>query len=166
MPHPWVSKATIKGGKIVLAIELDKYLAGESVEISGYVTQNSGGFATVYAIQNAEETPDGAVVMYVSATPSQAFRSGEDVTASLRASRVWVTVLTASQDGEMPLYIPPESTARGVPAEEGASWSTRTVVWASPESASTSSADQTSVGSDSIFQSGKYPVRPLEHGIG
>lgn len=159
MPHPWVEKATLINGKIVLAIELDEYLAGESVEISGYVTQNNGGFATVYDIQIAEAAPDGSVVMYVTATPSQAFQSGEDVTASLRASRVWATVLTESQDGETPSQYLPASAAQGVPAKDGTSWNKRAVAWASPDPSSTPGDSQESAGNDISFRARNRPSK-------
>jgi hypothetical protein len=94
MPRPYVSGVTFKGGQIVLTVQLDEYLAGQPVEISGYATQNSGAFANFYGIQTVGANPDGTVVMYVKATPEKAFMAGEDVTVSLRAAKVWVTVLS------------------------------------------------------------------------
>jgi hypothetical protein len=153
MPHPYVTHVTFKDPQIILRIELDKSMANESVEISGYVTQNGGGFATIYDIQSVDATPDGRVEMYVTATPSKAFQNGEAVTASLRASRVWVTVLKESRDGEMTSNYGPESTPPPPAAEDGTSWSSlRAVGWASPIPPSTPCADQAPAGSDSSFQ--------------
>jgi len=119
MPRPFVTNVTFKGGEMVLTVELDKFLANKPVEISGYATQNSGGFATFYDIQSVGETPAGTVVMYVKATPATAFNIGDDVTVSLRASSVWVTVLGEGQDGEMPPNYQPLALPQGTPAEEG-----------------------------------------------
>lgn len=151
MPHPWVARATLKNGQIVIAVELDKYLAGKSVEISGYVTQNDGGFATVYDIQIAEPNEDGTVVMYVKATPSQAFQDGEDLTVALRASRNWVTVLAESQDEQQSQSYLPASDTLGPAAKDGTSWDHRkAVAWASP--LSMPSGDQTSAGNADSFR--------------
>jgi hypothetical protein len=152
MPHPYVTKVTFNDGQLVLTVELDEYLAAESVEISGYATQNSGGFATFNDIQIATKIPDGTVVMYVTATPSEQFKSGEDITVSARASRVWVTVLTESPDGDIPNYHP-MSPSGGTTAQEGTAWNSVTAVgWAAPAPLSSSSAGKTSAGSDSNFQ--------------
>lgn len=153
MPHPYVTKVTFKDGQIVLTVELDEYLAGESVEISGYATQNGGGFATFYDIQIANENPDGTVVMYVTAAPSEQFQSGEDITVAARASRVWVTVLTESPDGEVPPPYNPKLPSDGTTAQEGTTWNSVTAVgWAVPAPLPSSSAIQTSAGSDSSFR--------------
>jgi len=151
MPHPYVTKVTFNNGQLVLTVELDEYLVGESVEISGYATQNSGGFATFNDIQIAKKIPDGTVVMYVMATPSEQFKSGEDLTVSARASRVWVTVLTESPDGGMSNYHPmPPSD--GTATQDGTTWNSVTAVgWASPAPLSSSSASKTLAGSDSSF---------------
>lgn len=153
MPHSYVTKVTLKDGQIVLTVEVDESLAGEPVEISGYATQNSGGFATFYDIQSAGENPDGTVVIYVKATPTKAFQDGEDVTVSLRAARVWVTVLTESQDGQPSPQYHPAPTQQGPAAGDGTSWSIiRAVGWASPVLLSTPGDGQPSAGSDSSFQ--------------
>jgi hypothetical protein len=154
MPHPYVTHVTFADGQIILTIELAKSMANESVEISGYATQNSGGFATFYDIQSPGENPDGTVIMYVSATPTKAFQNGEDVTASLRASRVWVTVLKESRDGQTsPRYDPESVGMQGPGAKDGTSWSNiRAVGWASPSPVSTAGDPQASVGNDSPFQ--------------
>lgn len=154
MPHPWVANVAFKDNHLILRIELDISMANQAIEISGYVTQNGGGFATIYDIQSVGKTPDGRVEMYVTATPAKAFQNGEDVTATLRASRVWVTVLKESQDGQTAPRYDPESTPPGPAAKDGTSWSSlRAVGWASPDPSSASSDDQTPASSDYIFRS-------------
>jgi hypothetical protein len=117
MPHGYVTKVTFKAGDIVLTVVLDEYLANEPVEISGFATQNSGGFAIFNDTQSVQENPDGTVIIYVKATPSVEFNTGEDVTVSLRVATVWVTVLGEGQDG--PEYSKPE----GTPTQDGETWS-------------------------------------------
>ena len=124
MPRPYVSGVTLKGGQIVLTVQLDEYLAGQPVEISGYATQNSGAFANFYGIQTVGANPDGTVVMYVEATPEKAFIAGEDVTVSLRAAKVWVTVLSGISPAGPP-----------VKAVDGTVWnSVQEEVWAGASS--------------------------------
>jgi hypothetical protein len=122
MGRPYVTGVTFNGGKIVLTVLLDTFLANKPVEISGFATQNSGGFATFYAIQSADENLDNTVLMYVTATPSVAFKQGEDVTVTLRASSVWVTVLGESQNGEIQPLKGSEPGGEGTPVLDGATW--------------------------------------------
>jgi len=150
MPNPYVTKVTFKDGQIVLTVELDESLADESVEISGYATQDSGGFANFYDIQNAKENPDGSVIMYVSAAPSQDFMNGQPVTVSLRAARVWVTVLAESQDGQGSRYHPAKIPG-GTTARDGTTWGELAAV-GSVSPLSYPSAGQASAGSDSNFR--------------
>jgi hypothetical protein len=123
MPRPYVSGVTFTGGQIVLTVQLEESLAGQPVEISGYATQNSGGFATFYETQTAGANPDGTVVVYVKGTPGKPFMIGEAVTVSLRAAKVWVTVLT-----------PEGGISRGgtlMAAADGTTWNNVTQVgWA------------------------------------
>jgi hypothetical protein len=140
MGRPYVTGVTFNGGKIVLTVLLDTFLANKPVEISGFATQNSGGFATFYGIQSANENPDGTVLMYVTATPSVEFKNGEDVTVSLRAASVWITVLGESQDGGI------QPAAAGTPAQDGATWdSLKSVGYP------TAGAEWESAGSDPSF---------------
>lgn len=122
MGRPYVTGVTVNGGKIVLTVLLDTFMVNKPVEISGVATQNSGGFATFYDIQSANENPDGTVLMYVTATPSVEFKKGEDVTVSLRAASVWVTVLGESQNGEIQPLKGSEPDAEGTSAQDGATW--------------------------------------------
>lgn len=116
MPDSYVKKVTFRGGEIVLTVPVDESLANKPVEISGFATQNSGGFAIFNDTQSVQANKDGTVIIYVEATPSVPFNKGEDVTVSLRVATVWVTVLGEGQDG--PQYAKPE----GTPAQDGETW--------------------------------------------
>jgi hypothetical protein len=141
MPRPYVSAVTFKGGQIVLTVQLDEYLAGQPVEISGYATQNSGAFANFYSIASVGANPDGTVVRYVMATPKKAFMAGEAVTVSLRAAKVWTTVLTGISPAGPP-----------VTAADGTTWNNVTQeISVSGESWSSGSASQASEDADSNF---------------
>ena len=104
-------------GTLQVSIEVDAFMPGESVEISGYVTQNHGAFATINKYQTIYKKLDEIVNLTVTATPiegSNPFQQGHDVTVFLWASKVWVTVL-----GEGPAQQP------GMPphlAEPGTVW--------------------------------------------
>jgi hypothetical protein len=155
---PYATDVSFKDGQIVLTIQLDSYLANESVEISGSATQSNGAYATFYDIQSVDENPAGKVVMFVKATPTIAFQSGEPVTVSLRASRVWVTVLTESPDEPMPsaAHPPQGPTAGTTPLGP---WNRVTAVaWAAPLPTPSSSASETPAGGASFPSS--YPGTP------
>jgi len=148
MTLPYVTDVTIKDGQVVLTVELDKYLANEPVEISGYATQGNGAFATFYDLQSVDENPAGKVFMYVTATPSAQFQSGEAVTVALRASRVWVTVLTATSDGPGAHEVTTVTPA-GPATPDGTTWNNVTAVgWASD---AMWRASQAAAGSDPRF---------------
>jgi len=161
MPHPYVTRVTLTDSQIVLTIQLDLFPSGESLEISGFASQNSGGFATFYDIQPVVKNPDGTVTMYVRATPGQKFKNGEPVTVSLRAAIVWITVVTPSQDGESPgqtgsasdgVTDASESASESTTAQEDTVWNTVSAVgWVSGGPLPSWGAGQTSVGSDSNF---------------
>jgi hypothetical protein len=116
MADSYVTNVTFRGGEIVLTVPLDEYLANKPVEISGFATQNSGGFAIFNDIQSVPANPDGTVIIYVTATPSVAFTTGEDVTVCLRVATVWATVLGEDQDG------PKGPLEPGTPAQDGKTW--------------------------------------------
>ena len=128
MPRPHVTKVTFTGGKILLTVELEEFMAGRSVEISGYATQNSGGFATFYDTQTVTATRDGTVIAYVEATSSNGFKNGEDVTASMRASIVWSTVLTGPA-GQTWTPGQPATPEKETPIQDGATWDTIRAEW-------------------------------------
>jgi hypothetical protein len=117
MPHPYVTRVTVKANQIVLTIKVDEYPTGEPLEISGYATQNGGAFAVFNDIQAVPEpNPDDTAYMYLTALPSQDFKKGHAVTVVLRAARVWATVLGEPQIGEGPSLEWPEL------AEAGTAW--------------------------------------------
>ncbi len=151
MTLPYVTDVSRKDGQIVLTIELEKYLAGESVEISGSATQANGAFANFYDIQSANVNPAGKLIMFVKANPARQFHGGEAVTVVLRASRVWTTVLTLSPNGQMP--VPLTGSPQPVPAaEDGTIGNIVTAVeWAAPIHLPPSNTSQKSAGSDSNF---------------
>jgi hypothetical protein len=147
MARPYVSAVTFIGGEIVLTVLLDEDLAGQRVEISGYATQSSGAFVNFYDIQPVSASPDGSVVMYVKATPGAPFIFGDDVTVSLRASKLWFTVLTLEKG-----FTPRDPSA---PAEDGTTWNNATAVgWAAGGPPSWSGS-QAPAGGESNFQAGK-----------
>jgi hypothetical protein len=148
MPRPFVSNVTLKGREIILTVLLDEYLANKPVEISGYVTQNTGGFAIFYDTQSVHANPDGTVTMYVRATPSGEFRKGEPVTVTLRAASVWITVLAEGQDGQISSPVDPPKRAGGTPAQDGETWNSVQAV-GYPHARG---AEWASVGSDSSFR--------------
>ena len=110
-------------GTLQVSIEVDAFMPGESVEISGYVTQNHGAFATINKYQTIYKKLDEIVNLTVTATPiegSNPFQQGYDVTVFLWASKVWVTVLgegPAQQPG-MPPHLAEPGTVWGKPKGE------------------------------------------------
>lgn len=147
MAHPYVSAVTIKGDQIVLTVKLDKFMAGQSVEVSGYATQNSGAFAAVHDMQTVGANPDDSVLMYVMVTPGKDFMAGEPVTVSLRAAVVkeWVTVVAGVEPANKPTK-----------ATDGTTWENVTEVgWAIGDSSSPWSAGQATADGDSSFRAGE-----------
>jgi hypothetical protein len=95
-------------GTIQVDIEVDAFMPGESVEISGYVTQNHGAFATINKYETINTKLGEIANLTVTATPvegSNPFQQGHDVTVFLWASKVWVTVLGEGQ--AQPQGMPP-----------------------------------------------------------
>jgi hypothetical protein len=140
MSEPYVTQVTFKDGQIVLTVRVDAYQPGESLEISGHATQNGGAYAAFYDTKTVPEyNPDGTSYIYVTATPSQEFEKGRNVTVVLRAAKVWVTVLGDS---------PPEGApVPHVEAGDGSTWSYIRALWP-PDT------DQASAGSEASFQTG------------
>jgi hypothetical protein len=146
MSEPWVTRATIIGGQLLLTVQVDEFVAGESLEISGYATQHGGALATAFDIQNVIRNRDGSATMYVTAKSSQAFQEGYDITVVLRAARVWMTVLR--QQGE-----PPTGILERPPAEEGTVWdSVRATGWETVSGSPTWIAGGTPAASGPSFQ--------------
>jgi hypothetical protein len=91
-------------GTIQVTYEVDAFMPGESVEISGYVAQDHGAFAAFNDFQKLNTKLGGTAVLTVPATlplTSPAFQQGDEVIVFLRVSKVWVTVL-----GEGPVQQP------------------------------------------------------------
>jgi hypothetical protein len=153
MGRPYVTKVAFRKGQIVLTLAVDDFLADDSIEISGFATQNSGGLATFYDIQPIIENPDGTRVVYTKATPAQEFHNGEDITVSLRAARVWTTVITGSEVGGISSEKSGGDTP-GTPYQDGTILdNVRTVAWAAVSGPSpSSSASQASAGGGPYFR--------------
>ena len=83
-------------GSVVLTVKVVGFGAGRSVEISGYITQNSGAFAAFYSIQTVPvpDPTDDASILTVT-VPRAELVAGEDVTVVTRVAEVWSTVLRA-----------------------------------------------------------------------
>jgi len=121
MPHPYVTKVTLKDNQIVLTIQVDDYPTGEPLEISGHATQNGGAFAVFNDIRHVPgPNPDGTAYIYVTAPASQPFVKGHAVTVVLRAATVWATVLEEGGEEEPSTGIS-ETISRPDLAEEGTS---------------------------------------------
>ncbi len=130
MPEPYVTSATITGGKIVLSVRLDKFTPNEYVEISGQATQINGAFANFYDIQQVPAEPNvpadpsvpGDTDHYdvdVTGAPSpHQFRGEQDVSVVARVATVWLTVL----EGQ-----PPATGPGGGLAPDGATWKEKRV---------------------------------------
>jgi hypothetical protein len=141
MSRPYVTDVTFNNGEIVLTVLLDDYLANKPVEITGYATQNSGGFAIFNDTQSVNKNPAGNVIMYVSAAPSGEFKNGEDVTVFLRAASIWITVLGEDQDDGV------QPAEKGTSAQDGATWNDLKSVGYPNARA----AENVAVGDDSSF---------------
>jgi hypothetical protein len=144
MARPYVTAVTVKGDQLVLTVKLDKFMAGQPVEVTGYATQNSGAFAAVHDMQTVGANPDGSVVMYVLVTPGKDFMAGEAITVSLRAVVVkeWITVVA----GVAPKDKPTKAT-------DGTTWeNVLEVGWTVGGPSSPWSADQAAGDGASNFQ--------------
>jgi hypothetical protein len=87
-------------GSVVLTVKVVGFGAGRSVEISGYITQNSGAFAAFYDIQTVlvPDPTDDASILTVT-VPRTELVSGEDVTVVTRVAELWSTVSRARASG-------------------------------------------------------------------
>ena len=131
MSDPYVTSAKITNGRITLSVRVDDFKAGDYVEISGQATQTNGAFANFYDIQqvptkpnvlaNAPNNPDADdkdhFYIYVTGAPSpHQFSNSHDVSAVVRAGRVWLTVLKGQA----------LSGGIGTTAGEGTTWIKKT----------------------------------------
>ena len=130
MPEPYVTSATITGGKIVLTVRLDEFKPNEYVEISGQATQINGAFAYFYDIQQVPAKPNvladpnvpndtGHYDVAVTGAPSpHQFKGEQDVSVVARVARVWLTVMEWQQ---VMGYV------HGQPAPNGSTWKEKRV---------------------------------------
>ena len=100
--HTVVTQVEIRSDSTIqVSMEVDAFMPGESVEISGYVVQtNPGAFATINEYQkiNARLGETASLTVMATLAPgSDPFQQGHDVTVFLRAAKVWVTVLADGQ---------------------------------------------------------------------
>jgi hypothetical protein len=82
-----------------VSLEVSAFMPNESVEISGYVAQNHGSFATFNDFQPINSKLGETANLMVKATAvegSPAFQQG-DFTVFIRVAKVWVTVLGQGQ---------------------------------------------------------------------
>ena len=82
-----------KDGTINLAVNVDGFEPGTSIEISGQATQMNGAVATFYSVQ---KVPDKGPVVGVTSVPvvgANEFAAGFPVTVVARAAEVWMTTL-------------------------------------------------------------------------
>jgi hypothetical protein len=149
MPNPYVTNVTIRNNQVVLTVEVDEFVPGETLEIAGHATQTGGAFAVFNDIQVVPEpNPDGKAYMWVKASPSAGFNKDHAITVVLRAARVWTTVVGPPAD-------PGSSTGLGTvrppdPAGEGTTWSDVTqVAYAVPSA--TGDAGQAPAASGASF---------------
>jgi len=85
---------------IQVSIDVDAFMPNESVEISGYVAQNHGAYATINEFQPINTTLGQTAHLKVTAKPvptAPAFLQGDDVMVFVRVAKVWLTVLGEGQ---------------------------------------------------------------------
>jgi hypothetical protein len=88
------------GNNIQVSIDVDSFMPNESVEISGYVAQNHGAYATINEFQPINAKLGQTAHLTVTAKPvptAPAFQQGDDVMVFVRVAKVWVTVLGEGQ---------------------------------------------------------------------
>jgi hypothetical protein len=124
--HPWVYSAKITDGTITFRVEVTDFKtdAGD-IEISGQATQEGGAFAPIYAIKNlpadaikgdendVDQADRSFVDVNVTQDPKYLFKNGQAVTAFVRVSKAWATVIGQSTTG---------GGQPGQPAPEGTTW--------------------------------------------
>lgn len=102
---------------IQVSIDVDSFMPNESVEVSGYVAQNHGAYATISEFQEINAKLGRTAHLTVTAKPAPAapaFQQSDDVMVFVRVSKVWVTVLGAGP--AQPQEISPRT------AEAGSVW--------------------------------------------
>jgi hypothetical protein len=83
-------------GSVVLTVHVFSFGAGRSVEISGYITQNSGAFAP-FSTNQSVPAPVAGVSSVTVNVPAMGLNPGEDVEVITRVAeaQIWPTVLRA-----------------------------------------------------------------------
>jgi len=102
---------------IQVSIDVDAFMPNESVEVSGYVAQNHGAYATINEFQKINAKLGRTAHLTVTAKPAPtapAFQQGDDVMVFVRVAKVWLTVLGEGQ--AQPSGIAPNK------AEAGSVW--------------------------------------------
>jgi hypothetical protein len=102
MPDSRVTNAEIDGNNdIVLTVNVDAFVPGEYVEVSGcatqatYDTQGNGGFATFSEVREIDTSKPGeAAILTVRAKPTKQFQDDLDITVVVSVAKVWITVLS------------------------------------------------------------------------
>jgi hypothetical protein len=85
----------------VITVELTGFEKGEYAQLSGFAAQRNGGFASItgeYVIGDVNPAT-GAAVFDVTVTPVKKFVKDEEVTTSLWAAKVWLTLLDHDATG-------------------------------------------------------------------
>lgn len=85
----------------VITVQLSGFEKGEYAQLSGFAAQRDGGFASIsgeYVIGDVNPTT-GAAVFDVTVTPMRKFKKDVEVTTSLWAAKVWLTVLDHDATG-------------------------------------------------------------------
>jgi hypothetical protein len=101
LSHTMVTQVEIDNDNAVkVSVQVDAFMPGESVEISGYVAQHHGAFATFNDFKKIDTKLAETASLTVPAKPiptSPAFQQGHDVMVFVRVAKVWVTVLGEGQ---------------------------------------------------------------------
>ena len=87
-----------KDGTINLAVNVDGFEPGTSIEISGQATQMNGAVATFYSVQKMPDKGTFLGVPSVPAVGANEFAAGFPITVVARAAKVWMTTLEPDTD--------------------------------------------------------------------
>jgi hypothetical protein len=87
-----VTNGTPQSAKIT--IRLWGFEKGEYVQLSGFAAQRGGGFAAICAQHEVEAVDNNGIAVFdLTVTPSKDFVPGTEVTTSLWAAKVWLSLL-------------------------------------------------------------------------
>lgn len=107
----YVTKAELQNDKMVLSVQLEGFEKGDTVYLTGSVTQKGPGagacaFALIDSTQPITDTDFEGIAQLTADVPAKGFNPGEGLTVVLWASKVWLTVLQED----------PEATKQGLTA--------------------------------------------------